>query len=1093
MFKSKKTAWLTIVALLVPTTLGMFGASAAQAAASSTTLSTFTVNGTDAGTGTTGSLNLDVSTLNVNNGVLSTDVVATATDAANTDVTIAGDSNLKVGSNTLTVTVTDKDDATNKTVYTRTLNVLNNDNSADIVVNQDLLINGESTEVDWGTTSVPVVVTPTDSNATVTVNGTSVALVGGKASTTVTGLTTGDNTVTVVVTAANGEADESILTVVVDQNTDTSATITVEGIIADDGDTIPLDTGTTDPDIEVTTTDVNATVDIVGGSDLIPGENRVDIYVTAEDGVTFQVYNLTLMVALDDDASATISVNGAVYGDGDQVILPYQTTSVNVSVSLGDPDASYVIDGNSGLLQGDNDLLVTVYAPDGVTSLQYTITLTVSDPDVTLSSLKVNGTQVADQGSIVVSTTQNTLTLVTTDSRATVSVDGGTYNPATGAITLELGSNDIAITVTGDDKATTREYDITVGVIGIEVEWEGTTDPTLALQGDVITVPGSVEMVTVAPTTPLTGWIAEVEGDKDLDFGNNTVTVTFTSPDNVVIVKSFTVFVGPADLTLSTFTVGEEEVTLTGLSGTVTLDPHTTSAVVEVETTDDRATFTVTGGNNLVVGNNNLVVVVTGADGRTATYTVNVYVTPSDNNEIDSILINGVLLDDGADYTEVEAGSIAISVDPADEAATAVITVAATAGSFGGSATYSNGVITGSGYITVSVVVTAENGVAAAPVTFNLLATKDFDVVSGSNPSTDTLRVGTYASSKFSTVSGFFPAGTKLSYQWLADGVAISGKTTSRLLLTADDLDREVRPVVSGMVSGVKKTFVGQKLEVSKGLIALSSTPAILGKPAFGGTLKAIPKKWSDGVDLAYQWYVNGVALAGASGETFDITSDNVNVGDTVKVAVTGTADGYDDLTKVSSEVTLVTGSLRITDKPTVSADSNGYVTGATLTVTSGGTNSTDATVDFQWYRNGVAIAGAMDAEYEATTADFGKKLSVTVSYSAFNFTSTSITLKTPTIKVGTLDDPDAAMIGLSQNADKLIAFGGYSTGAATSSVKYTWYRNGRAVLGQTSSQYTLSSKDAGAVIAVKVVANYTGYKSTSTLTSGYDNYQVDN
>ncbi|NDE89448.1 MAG: hypothetical protein EB055_05685, partial [Micrococcales bacterium] len=211
---------------------------------------------------------------------------------------------------------------------------------------------------------------------------------------------------------------------------------------------------------------------------------------------------------------------------------------------------------------------------------------------------------------------------------------------------------------------------------------------------------------------------------------------------------------------------------------------------------------------NLVVGNNNLVVVVTGADGRTATYTVNVYVTPSDNNEIDAISINGVLLDDGADFTEVEAGSIAISVDPADEAATAAITVAATAGSFGGSATYSNGVITGSGYITVSVVVTAENGVAAAPVTFNLLATKDFDVVSGSNPSTDTLRVGTYASSKFSTVSGFFPAGTKLSYQWLADGVAMSGKTTSRLLLTADDLDREVRPVVSGMVSGVKKTFV---------------------------------------------------------------------------------------------------------------------------------------------------------------------------------------------------------------------------------------------------------------------------------------------
>jgi len=1093
MFKSKKTAWLTIVALIVPTTLGMFGATAAQAAASSTTLSTFTVNGIDAGTDTTGSLNLDVSTLNVTAGVISTDVVATATDAANTTVTIAGDSNLHVGSNTLTVTVADVDGLIDPTVYTRTLNVLNNDNSADIVVNQDLVINGDTTEADWGTTSVPVVVTPTDSNATVSVNGSAVALVAGVARTTVSGLTTGENTVTVVVTAANGEADESVITVLVDQNTDTGAVITVDGIIADDGDVVPLDSLTTDPDIEVTTNDPNATFEIIGGSDLIPGENRVDIYVTAEDGVTFQVYNLTLMVALDDDTSATITVNGTVYGDGDSVVLPYQTTSVNVGVTLGDPDASYLIDGNTNLLQGDNDLLITVYAPDGVTTMLYTITLTVSDPDVTLKTLRVNGTDVADGGSIISSTVQNTLTLETNDSRATVSVDGGTYVPATGVITLEPGSNDLAITVTGDDRTTTREYDITVGVIGIEVEWDGATDPVMAAQGDVITVPGSVEMVTVTPTAPLAGWIGEVEGDKNLDFGNNTVTVTFTSADNAVITKTFTVFVGPADLSLSTFTLNGEDVVLNGLTGSVTLDPHTTNGVVEVETTDTRADYVVTGGTTLAVGNNSMVVVVTGADGRTATYTVNVYVTPSDNSDIDAISINGAVIDDGADYTEVNAGAINVSVDTADEAANVAITVAQTAGSFSGSATYSNGVITGAGFITVSVVVTAENGVAAAPVTFNLLATKDFDVVSGSNPSTDTLRVGTYATSTFSTVSGFFPAGTKLSYQWLADGVLIPGKTTSRLLLTSDDLDREVRPVVSGMVGGVKKTFVGQKLEVSKGIIALASTPAVLGKSEFGGTLKAIPKKWSDGVDLAFQWYVNGVMMDGAVGETFDITSDNVNAGDKVKVAVTGSADGYDDLTKFSSEVTVVPGALRVTDKPTVSADANGFVTGATLTVTAGATNNADATVDFQWYRNGVAIPGAMDADYTTTTADFAKKLSVTVSYSAFNFAPVSVSIKTPTIKVGTLDDPDVATIALGENRDKLVAIGGFSTDAATSSVKYTWYRNGRAVLGQTSNQYTLSAKDAGATISVKVVANYTGYKSTTTQTTGFDNYQVDN
>ncbi|NDE69489.1 MAG: hypothetical protein EB057_05395, partial [Microbacteriaceae bacterium] len=104
MFKSKKTAWLTIVALLVPTTAGLFGSSAAQAADVPTTLSTFTVNGTDVLT--SNSLSVDVSTLNVSEtGVLSADVVATATNTANTTVTITGDSGLAVGPNTLSVSV----------------------------------------------------------------------------------------------------------------------------------------------------------------------------------------------------------------------------------------------------------------------------------------------------------------------------------------------------------------------------------------------------------------------------------------------------------------------------------------------------------------------------------------------------------------------------------------------------------------------------------------------------------------------------------------------------------------------------------------------------------------------------------------------------------------------------------------------------------------------------------------------------------------------------------------------------------------------------------------------------------------------------
>jgi uncharacterized metal-binding protein len=1243
MFKSKKTAWLTIVAMLVPTTIGLFGASAAQAA-TATTLSTFTINGTDALTSS--SVNLDVSTLNVSaTGVLSTDVVAIPTESTGTSVAISGDSNLHIGANTLTATVTstwteevtnpdyvaehtienpnyvaaheepnpDYNADTNSEVpqtitvpavgeptilvpavgtplitvtrnasqtYTRTLNVLNNDNTAVIIINQDELINGESTETDWGVTSVPVVVTPTDPQATVKVNGVSVALVDGKATTSVTGLTTGDNSVSVVVTAPNGEADESIFNVLVDQNTDTGATFTVDGINADDGEIVPLDYGTTDPDIEVITSDVNATFVLEGGSDLITGENPVAIYVTAEDGVTTQTYNLTLIVAANNDTAATFYVNGVATDDGSDVVLPYQTTDVAVRVELADSDAAYIVDGGSGLLQGSNDLVVTVIAADGVTTTTYAINLLVSDPDVTLKTLKLNGSTVADQGTASTTTSKNILLLQTTDSRATIAVDGGEYNASTGALVLANGRNDIAITVTGDDKSTTREYDITVNVnLDVTLKtlkfngqtlannssattWtasnslvleandsrstitvdggtynaaagtitldEGQTDVTVTVTGDdgdttldyvltlgrytlsvdwegndaavstiadgVVAVLGSVESVEVTAGAPFDNWLVEVEGDKGLDFGNNTVTVTYTSPENVEIVKTFTVFVGDADLTLSTLSVGGEDVDLTGLTGTVSLEDHPQSAAVEVETTDARATFQVSGGNNLVVGNSNRVtVVVTGADDKTATYTITVIVLPSDVTDIDALTINGDVVSPDAEITEVDAGVLDLSVDTADSNATAVVTVAPTADSFGGWATSSNGVFTGSGYLTVSVVVTAEDGTPADAVTYNLLATKDFDVTSGSNPVTDTLRVGTYAKSTPTTVASWFPTGTKLSYQWLLNGDLISSQSTSRLLLTVEHYgtDNSVRPVVSGMVAGVKKTYVGQALDVSKGIIALASIPGLNGKPQLGNTLTAVPKKWSPDVVLAYQWYVNGQAFDGATTDSFVVSEANVNAGDSVKVAVIGTLEGYEDLTKFSAPVIVTPGVLRITQKPTISVD-NGYVTGSTITATEGATNYDEATVTFQWYRNGVAIAGEQGAEYTTVAADVAKKLTVVVSYAAANYSSVAITLKTPTIKVGTLDAPEVATIGLSQPGTKLIAFGGYVTTETTSSVKYIWYRNGRAVLGQNSAQYTLTSKDAGAAISVRVTAIYPGYKATVTVTTGDDNYQVD-
>jgi hypothetical protein len=136
------------------------------------------------------------------------------------------------------------------------------------------------------------------------------------------------------------------------------------------------------------------------------------------------------------------------------------------------------------------------------------------------------------------------------------------------------------------------------------------------------------------------------------------------------------------------------------------------------------------------------------------------------------------------------------------------------------------------------------------------------------------------------------------------------------------------------------------------------------------------------------------------------------------------------------------------------------------------------ATSEIQWLRNGVAINGETDLDYTITEADAAKKLSVIVTFSDYNFISVSATLKGQSVKLGTLTQPDDAQIAL--EAGKLVAYGGYGVTATTK--KYIWYRDGRAVLGQNTSSYTLTSKDAGAKITVRVTATYKGYKPTVTI-----------
>ena len=213
---------------------------------------------------------------------------------------------------------------------------------------------GDQVDLEPYTTEVEVTVETADANASFEVSGGA-------------DLQSGENTLTVTVTAADGETTQEYnVLLVVALSADTSlAVFQVNGNDVADGDQVDLEPYTTEVEVTVETTDANASFEISGGTDLQSGENTLTVTVTAANGDVAE-YSVTLNVALGDDTSLSMFVvGGEDVVDGDQVDLEPYTTEVEVVAEATDPDATVEIAGGTDLQPGENTLTVTVTAANG--------------------------------------------------------------------------------------------------------------------------------------------------------------------------------------------------------------------------------------------------------------------------------------------------------------------------------------------------------------------------------------------------------------------------------------------------------------------------------------------------------------------------------------------------------------------------------------------------------------------------------------------------------------------------------------------------------------------------------------------------------
>lgn len=268
---------------------------------------------------------------------------------------------------------------------------------------------------------------------------------------------------------------------------------------------------------------------------------------------------------------------------------------------------------------------------------------------------------------------------------------------------------------------------------------------------------------------------------------------------------------------------------------------------------------------------------------------------------------------------------------------------------------------------------------------------------------------------------------------------------------------------------------------IPPGNSAFTSAPAptIQGAWTVGSKLTVSLGTWSPKPDsMAYQWYRDGVAIAGATG--YQYTLQVADASHQLSVVATASKSGYKTTAKASARVSVPKQSFTTAPTPTVTGT---LKPGYALTASIGTWAPTPSAYGLQWFRDGVKISGATSRTYTLKTADAGHQFSVMVTATRPGYVSgskASARVAVPWLTYVSVPAPKVT--GTFRAGYTLTAVAGaYSP--KPDRFTYQWYRDGVAIPGAVYFEYTLTASDAGHQVNVVCTAIKSGYKSVAKAT----------
>ena len=350
------------------------------------------------------------------------------------------------------------------------------------------------------------------------------------------------------------------------------------------------------------------------------------------------------------------------------------------------------------------------------------------------------------------------------------------------------------------------------------------------------------------------------------------------------------------------------------------------------------------------------------------------------------------------------------------------------------------------------------------------------------------------------------PPATKKTVKWYRNGKHV--KTGDRYKLTAADWGKVVIAKVTYSKSGytsvtarVAETVTGKywiDAQPAKPQFSILSDPKVLGTMKVDDTRKFFDAITGDDitgeVDLTYQWYADGKAIAGATADEYTLTPKEK--GKRITVRVTATATGTRPYLVRNTAVSAATPAIGAETlpgfatpllPPAIHPNSTSFST--ILAAPPHGVSApAPITVKYQWFRGTTAIKKATKSTYKLTASDRGKQVWVRITVSkkpsGGNTYTTAVKNSLPidyTIRAagsaGLNYQP-----GMPVGAEVSVTLPDFQRGGTITEPafaydkKYQWLRNGKPIKNATTAFYVPTSSDAGKRLTLKVTVGYPGY-----------------